>query len=108
MTLQTSAASPGVSGRMARHTARRIRDLFVWLVLLPVVVYRHVLSPLKRTPTCRYLPTCSEYAVEAVRARGLVVGGALAAARIARCNPLFRGGYDPVPAARRHVCQEHS
>jgi len=46
--------------------------------------------------------------VQAVRTRGIVVGGALAAARIARCNPLFAGGFDPVPAARRPCCEEHS
>ena len=84
-----------------------IHAALVWIVLLPVAVYRLVLSPLKRTSTCRYLPTCSEYAQEAVHARGIVVGTALAVARIARCNPLFRGGFDPVPAAR-HRCQEHS
>ena len=75
----------------------------VWIVLLPVVFYRRVLSPLKRTPTCRYLPTCSEYAQTAVRERGIVVGTALAVWRVLRCNPLFRGGYDPVPC--KH-CEE--
>lgn len=84
-----------------------IHAALVWVVLLPVAVYRLVLSPLKRTPTCRYLPTCSEYAQQAVHSRGIIVGTALAVARIARCNPLFRGGFDPVPSAR-HSCQEHS
>jgi putative membrane protein insertion efficiency factor len=76
----------------------------VWFVLLPVTVYRRFLSPLKRTPTCRYLPTCSEYAIEAVHERGIIVGGSLAAWRVMRCNPLFRGGHDPVP--HKHRCQE--
>lgn len=78
------------------HLSRR---LLVWLVLLPVVLYRRLLSPLKRAPSCRYLPTCSEYAIEAVHKRGIVVGGALATWRLLRCNPLFHGGYDPVPCA---------
>ncbi len=86
---------------------KQIHAAIVWLVLSPVALYRALLSPLKRTPTCRYLPTCSDYAVQAVRTRGIVVGGALAAARIARCNPLFAGGFDPVPAARRPCCEEH-
>jgi putative membrane protein insertion efficiency factor len=81
-----------------------LHRLLVRVVLLPVVVYRRVLSPMKRTPTCRYLPTCSEYAVEAVSSRGIIVGSGLAMWRVLRCNPLLRGGYDPVP----HRCgQEH-
>jgi putative membrane protein insertion efficiency factor len=66
------------------------------LVLAPVRFYRRYLSGLKRTPTCRYLPTCSEYCVEAVETRGVLVGGLKALWRIARCNPLFHGGYHPV------------
>jgi uncharacterized protein len=80
-----------------------LHRLLVSIVLLPVVLYRRVLSPLKRAPTCRYLPTCSEYAMEAVQTRGIVVGSGLAMWRVLRCNPLLRGGYDPVP----HRCQEH-
>ena len=76
-----------------------VHAALVWLVLLPVMVYRRVLSPMKRTPTCRFLPTCSEYAVTAVRQRGIVVGGGLVAWWILRCNPLFHDGYDPVPCA---------
>jgi putative membrane protein insertion efficiency factor len=76
---------------------RRIHAALVWIVLLPVAFYRSVLSPMKRGPSCRFLPTCSEYTVEAVHERGIVVGGALAAWRLARCHPLCKGGYDPVP-----------
>ncbi len=66
------------------------------IVLAPVRFYQRVLSPLKPVPTCRYLPTCSCYAIEAVEKRGVVVGSLKAMWRILRCNPLFRGGYDPV------------
>ena len=85
----------------------------VRLVLLPVHVYRAVLSPLKPGPSCRYLPTCSEYAITAVKQRGIVVGAALAMRRILRCNPLGGAGYDPVPLprsldrCRAAHCQEH-
>jgi putative membrane protein insertion efficiency factor len=78
--------------------------LLVALVLLPVTLYRRVLSPMKGGPSCRYLPTCSEYAIEAVKERGVVVGSALAVSRVLRCNPLFHAGYDPVP---KHHCGEH-
>lgn len=70
------------------------------LVLAPVRFYRRFLSGLKPTPTCRYLPTCSEYAIEAIETRGVVVGGLKALWRIARCNPLFHGGYHPVDGPR--------
>jgi putative membrane protein insertion efficiency factor len=86
---------------------RSVYSALVWLVLLPVHVYRAVLSPMKRAPSCRFLPTCSEYAIDAVKQRGIVVGGALAAWRIARCHPFCKGGYDPVPARQSRVCQEH-
>jgi len=51
-------------------------------------------------PACRYTPTCSEYAIEAIERRGVVVGGFLAAKRVISCNPFSRGGYDPVREAR--------
>jgi putative membrane protein insertion efficiency factor len=88
---------------------RSVYSSLVWLVLLPVHVYRAVLSPLKGAPSCRFLPTCSEYAVTAVKQRGIVVGGALAMWRLLRCNPLVPGGYDPVPRSggrRTCRCQE--
>lgn len=71
--------------------------------LAPIRFYRRYLSGLKRAPTCRFLPTCSEYALEAIETRGAVVGGAKAVWRILRCNPLFRGGYDPV-VKPLHAC----
>jgi putative membrane protein insertion efficiency factor len=71
------------------------------LVLAPIRFYRRFLSALKPTPTCRYLPTCSEYAIEAIETRGVLVGGLKAAWRICRCNPLFHGGYHPVHPADR-------
>jgi putative membrane protein insertion efficiency factor len=67
--------------------------------LLPVVAYQRVVSPaLPRR--CRYEPTCSAYAVQAVREYGILRGLVLAAWRLLRCNPLSHGGYDPVGAQR--------
>lgn len=69
-----------------------MKQLFIVLIKF----YRKYLSPLKSTK-CPYIPTCSEYALEAVTKYGVVKGGLLALWRILRCNPLSSGGYDPVP-----------
>ena len=58
--------------------------------------YQRQISPLS-PPRCRYIPTCSEYALEAVEKYGAVKGTFLATKRILRCNPFHKGGYDPVP-----------
>jgi len=66
------------------------------LLLSLIKAYRRWISPLK-PPTCRFHPTCSAYALEAVEKHGALAGGYLALARILRCHPLHPGGYDPVP-----------
>ena len=58
--------------------------------------YKRFISPLM-PPACRFQPTCSAYAAEAVEKHGVVKGSALAVGRIARCHPWSRGGFDPVP-----------
>lgn len=70
----------------------------LWLIAL----YQRFLSPLKQVPTCKYLPTCSEYAKDAITNRGPLHGSWLAIWRILRCNPFSRGGVDPVPPKRHH------
>ena len=57
--------------------------------------YRRRLSPLK-PPCCRFYPTCSQYAIEAIEKYGAIKGGIMAVWRILRCNPFNSGGYDPV------------
>ena len=69
------------------------------LVLAPIRLYQRLISPaLPRR--CRYEPTCSAYAMEAIRELGVIRGTILAAWRLARCNQLSGGGYDPVEARR--------
>lgn len=59
--------------------------------------YQICISPLKPHPTCRFTPTCSQYAIEALKKYGPLKGGWLAIKRIARCHPWGGSGYDPVP-----------
>lgn len=67
------------------------------ILILLIKFYRKFLSPLKRTPTCIYTPTCSQYALLALEKHGAVKGSYLAIRRILRCHPFHKGGYDPVP-----------
>ncbi len=66
------------------------------LALALIRFYQRRISP-GRPPACRFLPTCSQYAYEALERHGLVKGSALAAWRLLRCHPWNPGGYDPVP-----------
>lgn len=65
-------------------------------VVFVIQLYRHTISPL-RLPTCRFTPTCSQYAVEALTEFGLIRGGWLAAVRLLKCGPWHGGGWDPIP-----------
>ncbi|MCW0201249.1 MAG: membrane protein insertion efficiency factor YidD [Rhodanobacter thiooxydans] len=66
------------------------------LLLSVLAVYRYAISPLLGA-NCRFLPSCSEYATEAIRRHGSLRGGWLSLRRIARCHPWNPGGHDPVP-----------
>lgn len=66
------------------------------ILLLPVYFYRYVISPLLG-PRCRFEPSCSAYAIEAVNRHGPLQGLVLAIRRLAKCHPWHHGGYDPVP-----------
>lgn len=73
-----------------------MRKILSSLLIGLVRIYQYVISPLF-PPSCRYTPTCSSYAVEAIRVHGPAKGGWLAAKRIASCHPWGGHGYDPVP-----------
>ena len=66
------------------------------LMLACIRFYRRGISPL-RPPCCIFIPTCSQYAIEAIEKYGAVKGGWLTLKRLLRCNPFHKGGYDPVP-----------
>ena len=66
------------------------------LLIILIKWYRKYISPLKRTK-CPYVPSCSEYGLEAIQKYGALKGSFLALWRIIRCNPFSKGGYDPVP-----------
>ncbi|MFP5441736.1 MAG: membrane protein insertion efficiency factor YidD [Gammaproteobacteria bacterium] len=80
--------------RLARGAGRLLALPLIWLVQL----YRLTLSPFVGQH-CRFTPTCSQYAIEALEKHGAVRGSLLAAHRLGRCHPWCEGGYDPVPPA---------
>jgi uncharacterized protein len=69
------------------------------LVIAPIRLYQRLISP-ALGPRCKYHPTCSAYAVQAIGSFGILRGSVLAAWRLLRCNPFSHGGYDPVSAQR--------
>ena len=70
-----------------------MKRIFIFLI----DIYRHHISPYKGAACCRFVPTCSQYAKEAIDKYGAVKGSYLAVRRILRCHPFHKGGYDPVP-----------
>lgn len=76
---------------------RFISNIFKKLLILLVKFYRVCISPYKGNINCRYTPTCSQYALEALEKYGPIKGTYLSIKRILRCNPFSKGGYDPVP-----------
>jgi len=79
-----------------KKVAGLLSGIMVWLLSMPIIFYRNVISPFT-PPSCRFTPTCSEYALEALKKHGPFKGLALAVWRILRCNPWGGSGYDPVP-----------
>ena len=73
-----------------------LRRLVIWLLLLPIYFYKGAISPLT-PPSCRFTPSCSTYAIEAIRRHGPLRGLYLDIRRILRCHPWGGSGYDPVP-----------
>lgn len=77
--------------------------MFNKIILFPIKGYQKFISPMLG-PHCRFTPTCSEYAVQAIEQHGIMRGLFLATRRVFKCHPLHQGGIDPVP----HKHSEHS
>ncbi|WP_102145525.1 membrane protein insertion efficiency factor YidD [Mycobacterium hubeiense] len=85
-------------------TGGRARSAAARGVIFIIQLYRNTISPL-RLPSCRFTPTCSQYAVDALTEYGLIRGCWLAAVRLCKCGPWHRGGWDPIP--ERASCDGH-
>ncbi|MBE7635415.1 membrane protein insertion efficiency factor YidD [Sneathiella sp. P13V-1] len=86
-----------------------MRNFVTFLLKVPIKVYQYCISPYLPA-NCRYQPTCSAYAIEALQRHGPIKGLWLAARRIGRCHPWGGHGYDPVPPLKhkQHQCGAHS
>lgn len=91
--MRAEAGTPGTD-----PPARR-RSPLAWVLLSVVAFYRRYVSRLL-PPSCRYYPTCSTYAVQAIEIHGAVRGSAMAGKRILSCHPWSPGGFDPVPGSQ--------
>lgn len=85
--------------RTLRRAPRALTDALAFILLLPLRIYSRLISP-ALPPRCKYYPTCSAYAEQAVRELGIVRGVILAAWRLARCNPWSHGGVDELADRR--------
>jgi putative membrane protein insertion efficiency factor len=94
-----------------QNSRARLRKVAAFPFLLPVFAYRKLISPFL-APRCRYYPSCSAYAVDALKTYGPVRGSILAAWRVVRCNPFSDGGFDHVEdqklfKSHSHACEDH-
>jgi uncharacterized protein len=92
----STGAAPSTEARSTRSWPARLAQE---VVLAPITIYRVVISP-AIPRRCKYEPTCSRYAVDAIRKYGILRGLVLGVWRLLRCNPWSHGGYDPVEAQR--------
>jgi putative membrane protein insertion efficiency factor len=82
--------------REMKRLIQILRNASIWIAILPIKIYQYTISPILPT-SCRHVPTCSQYAIEALKVHGIFRGTYLAGHRILRCHPWGTHGYDPVP-----------
>lgn len=86
-------------------TRQTLRKISIAIPLLLVKLYQWIISPVLGQ-RCRFHPSCSFYALEALKSHGLIIGGWLSIKRILKCHPFNPGGYDPVPGSRHNKHSE--
>ena len=79
---------------------REVENMGKKIVIGLIRFYKVALSPYKGRSYCNYVPSCSQYAIEAIDMYGVILGGWLPFKRILRCNPFHKGGFDPVPIGK--------
>ncbi|UCH13093.1 MAG: membrane protein insertion efficiency factor YidD [Bacteroidales bacterium] len=79
-----------------------LKRLLTIVFIIPIKIYQYTLSPLMPA-SCRHLPTCSQYAIEALKIHGILKGGWLTFRRVIRCHPWGTHGFDPVPPKKAKV-----
>jgi len=84
-----------------------IAKLATWVLTALIQIYRYAISPLLG-PRCRFWPSCSSYALEAIQLHGPWRGGWLAIRRLSKCHPFHSGGVDPVPEPHQEQCRCHT
>ena len=87
---------------MIQKIFKNIRKIFIWIFILPIKFYQYTISPILPN-SCRHVPTCSHYAIEAVKIHGILKGGWLSLRRILKCHPWGTSGYDPVPPKKENT-----
>ena len=105
--MRTAPTIPTVTRSGIAKFVRALLTPVAWLLLGLIRAYQWFVSPLM-PPTCRYLPTCSAYAAEAVQRHGPMRGAWFAVRRIVRCHPWGGHGYDPVPPVERATASASS
>jgi uncharacterized protein len=78
----------------------KVNRSMIFILILPIRLYQYLISP-ALTPRCRFHPSCSHYAVEAITKRGILIGCYLAIIRIFKCHPFHQGGVDLVPEKKK-------